>query len=244
MIKKLFGIFFLGSFFILNAPLNLRAEVANPQKFLQEAYQLIDKQEFDKALVILNRVIGMNFKSAPAYFNRGMIFVGKNYTDQAMSDFEQAIRIDSKFAPAYMGKARVYFTQEKLSEAISELDKAVKADKKFGLAYYNRALVREKKGDFEKAFHDFKQARLYGVEVQDEELERVWTMGHLDEIILESKKMVQENPEMGEAYYSLGIAYYYKKDYERSLENFEKAKQLGVEVEPELLKELETSKKS
>jgi tetratricopeptide (TPR) repeat protein len=225
MTKKFFSAFLLSLFLISAAPARLKSEAVNPHQFLQEAYQLIEKQEFDKALVILNRVIGMNFKSAPAYFNRG-------------------IRIDSKFAPAYMAKARVYFAQEKLSEAISELDKAVKADKKFGLAYYNRALVREKSGDFEKAFQDFKQARLYGVDVMDEEFQRVWTLGHLDEIILESEETIRKNPEMGEAYYSLGIAYYHKKDYGRSLENFKKAKQLGVGVEAELLKELEASKKS
>ncbi len=237
MIKKISFLFLLAA---LAVPAAAKAETVNPQKSLQEAYDLIGKQEFDKALVILNRVIAMNFKSAPAYFNRGMIFLGKNYTDQALTDFEEAVRIDSRFAPAYMAKAKVYFSQEKLAPAIAELDKAVRADRKFGLAYYNRALAYEKQGKFERAFNDLKKAKLYGVPVSDEELEDLWTRGHVDEIIADAEEAVRKNPELGDGYYDLGVAYYHKKEYAKSLENFEKAKKLGVEVDAGLLKEIES----
>jgi tetratricopeptide (TPR) repeat protein len=46
------------------------------------------------------------------------------------------------------------------------------------------------------------------------------------------------NPRYAEAYYNRGVAYYYKNEYDKSLEDMEKAKHLGYQTSPKFLETL------
>jgi tetratricopeptide (TPR) repeat protein len=46
------------------------------------------------------------------------------------------------------------------------------------------------------------------------------------------------NPRIAEDYYNRGIAYYFKKEYDKSLENVKKAQELGDKIDPKFLEDL------
>ena len=64
----------------------------------------------------------------------------------------------------------------------------------------------------------------------------------VDEAIDEFKEVLVINPNYAKAHYSLGMAYYYKKNYTLALVHCNKAIELGYSVKPGLLKLLELLK--
>jgi tetratricopeptide (TPR) repeat protein len=206
--------------------------------YLKDAVADIQKQDFDNAVAKLNSALNLNDKLTQAYFHRGMILSDKGDQDGALKDFNKAAEVDPKYAPAYLGKGAIAFAKGNLEEAIEMLSKAIDLDEKLGLAYYNRGVCYYYKRDLVNAETDLKKASEFGVKVEPELYEEVWTMTHLDEIIADAAKRIESDPKDGEAYYNRAMAYYYKKDNARALEDLEKAKELGAEVDDSLIAEV------
>jgi len=62
--------------------------------------------------------------------------------------------------------------------------------------------------------------------------------GKYGRAISDYTKAIEINPRFAEAYYNRGIAYYYKKEYDKSLEDVEKAKKLGYQTSPKFIETL------
>jgi tetratricopeptide (TPR) repeat protein len=62
--------------------------------------------------------------------------------------------------------------------------------------------------------------------------------GKYDEAIAEFNKAIAANPEDARAYYCRSVAYFFKKDYDKSWEEVYKAKSLGYKIEPDFLNNL------
>ena len=70
--------------------------------------------------------------------------------------------------------------------------------------------------------------------------------GQHDKAISDFTKAIEINPRHADAYYTRGVVYYYKKDYEKALDDFYKAQKLGLNVPPgifQLLRELSGKQK-
>lgn len=67
--------------------------------------------------------------------------------------------------------------------------------------------------------------------------------GMFDKAMAECKRALEINPEFGGAHEGLAIAYYYKGEYSLAIEHFDRAMELGQEVDPEWLKDLEQYRK-
>ena len=65
--------------------------------------------------------------------------------------------------------------------------------------------------------------------------------GMLDEAITEYKRAIEINPKYAQAHinFNLAITYYYKKEYSLAIKHCDRAIELGWEVSPELLDNLE-----
>ena len=63
--------------------------------------------------------------------------------------------------------------------------------------------------------------------------------GQVDESIAVSKKVLEQQPEFAVAHNNLAIAYIEKGEYALAIEHCDKARDLGYDVAPQILAELE-----
>ena len=63
--------------------------------------------------------------------------------------------------------------------------------------------------------------------------------GNYEKAVAEHLKVVEVDPEMGAAHYSLSLAYYYLKKYELAAEHIQLAEELGEVIDEDLYKAIE-----
>lgn len=217
------------------------AEEKTAEEYVREAIQSIDRKNFKDALKKLDEAIDHNSKLAQAYFHRGMLLLQMGDIREASVNFDKSIGLRPDYSPAYLGKGVIAYRNGRLGEAVEVLGHAIKLDPSSGMAFYNRGVVYYQQGRLSEAEKDLKRALELGTEVDPDLFEEIWTLNHLDEVIVETDEKIRQDPEDAEAYYNRGIAYYYKKNFPRSRQDLEKAEALGIEIEDELMREVRTA---
>ena len=91
-----------------------------------KAIDLIDKEEYIKALVVLENCHELNPHSVSIYVNTGLCYEKLEKYDKALENYDKAIKIDSKDPTALNNKGYVLFLAGRYSEAIEYFDKSLK----------------------------------------------------------------------------------------------------------------------
>src|SRR5581483_7188222 len=86
------------------------------------------KKDSDRALSDCNEAIRLDRNLAPAYLNRGNVYLSKSDFDRALADFNEALRLDPKNAWAYAGRGNLYENRGDFDRALADLDESVKLD--------------------------------------------------------------------------------------------------------------------
>ena len=137
-------------------------------------------------------------QAAQPFIDSGNANINSKNYDQALADFSRAISIDPKSAAAYVGRGRVYNLQNQPDLALGELNKAIEIDPGLANAYFRRAYSYRLKGMADQAIADYTRT----IEIQ---------------------------PDMELAYSNRAYTYYYlKKDYQKAIEDYNKAIGLNV----------------
>jgi tetratricopeptide (TPR) repeat protein len=84
----------------------------------------LQKQEFDQAILFLNKSLETNPKYAAAYETRGVIYSLREQYDQAIADFSRALEIDPSFAEAYFSRGRAYYFKKEYDKSREDIKKA------------------------------------------------------------------------------------------------------------------------
>ncbi|HRK62312.1 MAG TPA: tetratricopeptide repeat protein [Candidatus Omnitrophota bacterium] len=173
-----------------------------------------------------------------ALIESGMKAVQENRLQEALADFRQAKKLNSKYAPALVGEAQVLTLQNAWDEALNLLNRAIKLDPEFAIAYHNRGILRYYKKQYLEAHADLRKAVELGESVDREMLFQVWGAAFPEDAVQALSEQISVNPKDGEAYLNRGIAYFYQNNYQRTLNDWKKAKELGTEPDPVMWAEL------
>ena len=96
---------------------------------------------------------------AATLVNRGVIRMRDGRYDEALSDYGEAIELDDDLGAAFLNQGAAFIYVRDYAAAIASLDKAIELDSNdLFAAYYNRAIARERTGDVQGAYFDFKKA--------------------------------------------------------------------------------------
>jgi tetratricopeptide (TPR) repeat protein len=236
----------------------IRCDAEDAVAYLYRGMAYKAKGEFDKAITDLDEAIRLDPENAVAYYHRGRAYYGRDDYEKAMADFNSAIRLDpedsnyvwrgglfyrriayERHASTNMGEADCDQEIAYWSEAI-ELDPAfhsayaplisaysVRASTYFDKAEFDRAIVecfnsvridllREKAGGDEEEEGDAEEDD----EEQDEEKAGVFTKDLDDAIRCYPKK----------SYVGRGLRCVRREQWERAIEYFDHAIELGWEV--------------
>ena len=87
------------------------------------------KQQFEAAMLLLNRALESNSKSSEVYNNYGLIMLAKNEKKEAVNMFRKALQLDSKNYLAAANVASIYAKEKDYNKVIFVLESFSKNDK-------------------------------------------------------------------------------------------------------------------
>jgi tetratricopeptide (TPR) repeat protein len=105
----------------LNVPSKARKE-------LDKANEAMARQEWSKAVDLLNKAIAIYPQYVGAYNNLGVVYSRMNDAAHEQEALQKAISLDEHFAPACENLAKLYLRQKDFSQAETLLGKALSVD--------------------------------------------------------------------------------------------------------------------
>jgi len=101
-------------------------KVANPlNDLLEEAQRDIDKNNFESAIVPLQKVIADQPEFAYAHFQLAYVYTALKRTDEARVAYERTIALDPKMSEAYLNLGILLLDKQEFAGAVPPLRKAV-----------------------------------------------------------------------------------------------------------------------
>ncbi len=93
------------------------------------AYQagaaLLEKGEFDKAILQFSQAIGFRPRFAGAYSGRGTAYWSMGDMDKAIADYTLALAINDKLAETWFNRGVAYADKGEPDKAIADFDRAI-----------------------------------------------------------------------------------------------------------------------
>jgi len=137
--------------------------------------------QIDSALVWLRRQFSHNPKSVWAYDNLGWAYLGADSLEQAKEAFVRALEITPQFALALYELGHTYRLQGRYQDAVRPLKRILKTDSTESSAKYQLGLLYQLMGNEKTALRHFESFRK------------------------DAEKWVQEDPDNGANYITLGL---------------------------------------
>jgi tetratricopeptide (TPR) repeat protein len=118
---------------------------------LAEAYSNPQIEDYEKAILFLNKALKIDPKSTDPYILLGKIYLNKGNGSDAIKNFENALDISKTNPEALTYKAKVYALIDNNNDAISLLNEAIAGDPGYAPAYNELAELYAKLKDYAKA---------------------------------------------------------------------------------------------
>ena len=151
----------------------------NPELYLKRAIVYTSLNQFDRAIIDLNKSISLDPTNYIAYFSRATMIYSiikslnetenSNYSlDMVINDYDKCLKENPNFSYAYFNRANLKCQKEDYIGAIEDYSEAIKVSNSFSEAYLNRALILLILDNKEQACMDLsKSGELGNVSVYD-----------------------------------------------------------------------------
>jgi tetratricopeptide (TPR) repeat protein len=180
------------------------------QKHIDKGIQFGNGGDFEKAIAEFKEVLKLDPKNVHAYNNIGVAYFRIGNLDQAIAYYSKAIDLGIADANMYFFRGQMYGKyQQEDAKAIKDYTKAIELQPKFSRAYLNRALSYSMLKEHDKAIADYNKM----VELRPADLK----------VIIDSR----------------AEQYFEKGDYTKAWADVEKAKELGVNIDKQLIDKLQ-----
>src|SRR6266481_2206395 len=131
-------------------------KVANPlNDLLEEAQRDIDKNNFESAIVPLQKVIADQPEFAYAHFQLAYVYTALKRTDDARVAYERTIALDPKMSEAYLNLGILLLDKQEFAGAVVPLNKAVELLPAQSRPRSLLAVAQDRSGDQEGAARSF-----------------------------------------------------------------------------------------
>ena len=199
-------------------------------KTLRKTFRLIDKKEnFIKALDILNDFIAKDTTNAEAYWQRAKCLRRKGDYEKAFVDIQNSIRLDSNNAEAFTELGTIYAMTKKIDFALESYNKSIAIDQQYFPAFNNRgALYYFFLNDNENALADYNNAIKLNPKDDNAYYNRgiIYRLkGQNEKAIIDLTFSLKFKPKikMCKIFYERALCYENLKQYKKAIEDYEKA---------------------
>ena len=166
---------------------------------------------------------------------------GKEF-DEAEKEFLAAIECSPSLAEAYVSMGGICLQRDDLDGCLDWNRRATKARPGFSEGWGNIGFVHLQRGEVDDAIKALEKSTVFNfrfVQAFASLGSAYMIKGDLDKSIENSEKALKLAPEFAVAHNNLGIAYLEKGENEKAKTHILKAKELGYDVAPEILQEIE-----
>jgi tetratricopeptide (TPR) repeat protein len=197
----------------------------------------------EQSILEYRKALEINPDHAEAHNNLGQVCAKKGLFEEAITAYGRALAINPLYIDAYTNLGTAYLKKGMAPEAIARFRKAVDLSPGDAKAHGNLCAAYMRNKMFDAAVSECKQSI---------SLNPTYTTAHynlgsayaskgmMDEAIVHFKQAVTLKPNYAMAHYNLGFVYYNKGDYDLSLFHYNRAKELGIQVDSEMLASLQS----
>ncbi|MBW8052065.1 MAG: tetratricopeptide repeat protein [Cytophagales bacterium] len=212
-----------------------------PRIYFNRAYAYYRSGESKLAFEDCNYAISLDVNNAKAYANRGSLYFSSGNYNQALKDFNMALALDAELELALINRAKLFTQAGELDKAIADLSRLIALNPIIYLTYHNRGNLYHKKGEFEKAILDLNKV----IEMNPEFIEAYYNRAYIYlnsgkylEATKDYSKVIDLNSGNVQAYNNRGVAWYRLNEFQKAYYDLQKAKELGFEVDDNLLENI------
>ena len=175
-------------------------------------------------------------------YNLAVALMGQKKYDEAEQELFGAIDSSPNLAEAYVLLGGICLQRNDLDGCLNYNQQAVKVRAGFAEGHGNIGFVQLQKGNLDEAVAALKKAITLNpnfVQAYTTLANAYMMMGLIEESIQANQKALEIEPGFAVAHNNLALAYLEKGEYNLAIEHCDKALNLGYEVAPEILAELE-----
>lgn len=191
---------------------------------------------------------GTKSEKAEEYFEKANTSVDEGNLNDAVKYYKKAIKEDTGFVEAYDNLALAYRKMKKFDKAIQYYKKSIEMYPNGHMAHLNLASAYSLKKNFDKAYKEYNNF----IKIFPDDPEGFYGLANIyfstkkyDDALKNAKKAldmyIKSGSDLtGDAYYLIGLIYYYKNDRDNAKQNFSAAKKLGIKMLPQIENEFFT----
>lgn len=186
--------------------------------------------------------IAANPECGNSHYNLAVGLIGKKQYDEAQKELYAAIENSPNLAEAYVQLGGLCLQRGDMEGCLDWNKRATHARAGFAEGHANIGFVHMQMGNVDEAIPSLEKAVRWNPKFLQAyaTLANAYLMqGQIDESIETNLKVIELEPSFPVAYNNLAIAYMEKSEFALAIENADKAVELGYDVAPEILKELE-----
>jgi tetratricopeptide (TPR) repeat protein/S1-C subfamily serine protease len=124
-----------------------------------------NQKQWDKALLDLDRAIGLKPNYFKAYYNRGNVYYAKQKWKKALADYDRVISLINtsfdlkpEYASAYLNRGLLHKRLNQYDRALTDYNEALRINPNYLQAYLNRGALYGKQKQWHQAFADYDRA--------------------------------------------------------------------------------------
>jgi tetratricopeptide (TPR) repeat protein len=218
--------------------------LASTEKHLIQSKENImaEKQTVEEYIAHQRAALMTNSDCGMTHYNLATALLSLRKFDEAEQEFKESIRCSPNLAEAYVQLGGICLQRGDLDGCLKYNQGAVNARPRFAEGYGNIGFVELQRGNIDKAITSLEKAVHYNsmfVQAHVTLANAYLFDGRIEKSIESNLKALEINPDFAVAYNNLAICYLQKNEIPKAIEYCDKAKALGYEVAPEILKEID-----
>jgi tetratricopeptide (TPR) repeat protein len=189
--------------------------------------------------------VASNPECGTSHYNLAVGLLGLQQDEEAEMELHKAIECSPSLAEAYVQLGGLCLKRGDLDGCLDFNRRAVKARPGFSEGYGNIGFVHLQRGEVDEAIKALKRATAFNFRFVQafSTLASAYLMkGQIDEAIENGLKAIELQPEFAVAHNNLAVAYLEKGETDLAARHAATARELGYEVSPELIREIETAR--
>lgn len=200
------------------------------------------KEMYEESILAYKKALSINPNNPIAYNNLGKVYAKIGRKDDAITVYKKALDLNPRYLEAQSNLAAVYMYKGSADDAITDYQKALTLNPNDAKVHCNLAAAYNKKRMFDEAISECNKA----IALDPRYAKAYFNLGSaygnkgmMGEAIANFEQAITINPQYAKAYHSLALAYYYEGNYKLSIEYFDRAKELGANVNPKIVEQLQ-----